>query len=1001
MALDERLCSPFKDADGRLTEWLGMNFDIKVRKMEELALKRKEQLLELALTAAGAGTWSFNISTNSFKASGRTKQLYGLCPQLSMTSDQFVDALHGDDCTTLCAAIKRAGDCGEPFQRNVRIPLTDGSNRWLSVTGERFIEAGRKVIVGLVQDITERIELELKLKESEERYRSFFTTVAMGTVIVASDGRILDANDRFCQITGYARDELIGKLTVRDLTYEGEREQDWHTASRYFAGELPTYIAEKRYRRKDGSICWIRVNAAAIKDKCGVIIRSAGVVEDITASKRALDTLRNSEERYRTLVEKTGAVTWSCPPSGKNMVSDPSWMLFSGQTNEEAMGDGWSRVLHPDDVNLANQRWREALTRGEALRTELRFRRRDGEWRWMDVSGVPVKNTESEIVEWIGINTDITERKEAEVALQQFRNLAETSAQFIGLCGLDLLPTFINAAGLEMVGLESMEEARKIPIFEFFDQADREDYRTRIFPALVRDGQIAVEVRFRNFATGVPFWVHHTVNALKNHQGQVTGYATVTFDLTESRRSRAALLEQEKKYGAFVTAFSDVIFRLSPDWTTLYELRGNGLIADTREPTTGWLDKYIPQAEEAVFINTLRRAVERKYLFALEHRLLTVAGSAEWFETRAAPILDDNGDIVEWIGTSKHVGVLRQAQDELRQSEERLRLALGAGKMAVWDWHLETDTVLWNEEHYKILGYEPHSLTPSYRAWIDRVLPADALEVEAAIRQCLEAGSNYTAQFRVLGLNDEERWVEAHGRIERYPNLKPQRLYGVIFDITERKRTESYQRYLLTEVNHRSKNLLSVILAIAQQTAHDEKPSTFYSNFAGRLKGLAASQDLLVESEWQGVALAALVNSQLQHIEKKRLRVEGPECYLLPSAAQTIGMSLHELGTNAIKYEALLKESGTIDLSWKIRPAGPASKSHLVISWSENCGEPILRPSHKGFGYTVTVEMPEHLLGAKVELSFPTGGVNWTLEVPIENILEQKPTQFGNSECAF
>jgi PAS domain S-box-containing protein len=141
---------------------------------------------------------------------------------------------------------------------------------------------------------------------------------------------------------------------------------------------------------------------------------------------------------------------------------------------------------------------------------------------------------------------------------------------------------------------------------------------------------------------------------------------------------------------------------------------------------------------------------------------------------------------------------------------------------------------------------------------------------------------------------------------------------GTIRDITERKRHEEQIGLLMREVNHRAKNMLAVVMAVARQTLAST-PQEFISRFGERIKALAVSQDLLVKNEWRGVPIEELVRSQLAHFSDligTRIELHGPSLLISASAAQTIGMTLHELATNAGKYGALSNGDGQLQIEW-------------------------------------------------------------------------------------
>ncbi|HKD31753.1 MAG TPA: PAS domain S-box protein [Xanthobacteraceae bacterium] len=212
---------------------------------------------------------------------------------------------------------------------------------------------------------------------------------------------------------------------------------------------------------------------------------------------------------------------------------------------------------------------------------------------------------------------------------------------------------------------------------------------------------------------------------------------------------------------------------------------------------------------------------------------------------------------------------------------------------------------------------------------------------------------------------------------------------AVVRDITERKRAEAQVKLLMSEVNHRAKNILSVVQALAHQTDATSSQE-FISRFDERIHSPSASHDLLVKSEWRNVPFAELVRAQLAHfggLLESRIVVRGPDLRITSAAAQVIGMALHELATNAAKYGALSTPGGCVEIVWSLEEDG-AGGHRFTMEWIESGGPTVVTPTRRGFGWTVLCQMTNASLEADVTLEYAPTGVVWHLECPADRVRE-------------
>jgi PAS domain S-box-containing protein len=337
---------------------------------------------------------------------------------------------------------------------------------------------------------------------------------------------------------------------------------------------------------------------------------------------------------------------------------------------------------------------------------------------------------------------------------------------------------------------------------------------------------------------------------------------------------------------------------------------------------------------------------------------------------------------------------LTEANRQLRDSEARYRTALAAGRMGTWETDLVARTRLWTKEGMALFGLD----LPDGRGHVGgdddeyaSTLHPDDRHLVQKFHELADRQDSFTSEYRVVWPDGTTLWLRGRGQVvARTPDGKAQRLVSIVTDVTERKVAEDHIQFLMHEISHRSKNLLMVIQSIARRTARTAGTMEEFENrFERRLQGLAASHDVLVSKNWHGAPLVELVRQQLVPfigIHSSRFELAGPDVVVTAEAAQAIGLAIHELATNAIKYGALSAPSGRVSISWAFEADADASPQ-LVLNWIERGGPPASPPSRKGFGHVVIGEMVERSLNGKVTMDFAAEGLTWRVSIPAANLV--------------
>ncbi len=321
----------------------------------------------------------------------------------------------------------------------------------------------------------------------------------------------------------------------------------------------------------------------------------------------------------------------------------------------------------------------------------------------------------------------------------------------------------------------------------------------------------------------------------------------------------------------------------------------------------------------------------------------------------------------------------RAAENELRESEERFRLMSENAPVMIWmsdhDGHcLHLNRMLrefWGVSEEGIAGF----------SWAQTTHPDDFAEVGRAMMQAMAERRPCTIVGRYRrALDGAYHVLQTHAQPRLSASGDLLGMIGVNIDISERQRADAQRELLLAELNHRVKNTLAVVQAMANQTFRGvaREPRQAFEN---RLLALAAAHNLLTASNWENAALWDIARDALHadDVYQSRVDISGPRVLLPPREALAVAMALHELTTNAVKYGALSNDKGRVALAWS-RGGGDAPL--LRIDWNESGGPPVEAPSRRGFGSVLLERSLQEDLRGTVELDYRPAGLSCVIELP-------------------
>ena len=364
-----------------------------------------------------------------------------------------------------------------------------------------------------------------------------------------------------------------------------------------------------------------------------------------------------------------------------------------------------------------------------------------------------------------------------------------------------------------------------------------------------------------------------------------------------------------------------------------------------------------------------------------EYRIRRPDGAIRWIYGRGRVVRNERGEPIRYSGVDIDITERKAAELAKRDSDARLRLALDAASLAVWEVG-PGGKIKGSPELNRLLGIEP-GVEITRELFQSRQVPGEQERLREAAQKALAAGQkNFQAEFRLLASSGEVRWFLLRADLQFDDESNPNGAIGVIMDVTDRKAAEERQHLLMRELDHRVKNTLATVQAISHQTfrAVDHIP-TAITTFNARLAALANAHGVLTSASWRAADVVEIVSAALQPFrdpERDRFTVAGPSVFLSPQLALSLAMTLHELCTNAAKYGALAVPAGSVQLTWEIGGSPP----RLTMRWREAGGPPVAAPKKTGFGSRLITGGLAH--AGRVRLDYAAEGVVCTIDIALE-----------------
>ncbi len=897
----------------------------------------------------------------------------------------------------------------------------DGRTFPVEITAGAFTYDGSDYTMSLVRGIAERKQaeeqraiLEFALESVHEG--AFLADIATGT-------RLLYVNAAACRSLGYSREELL-QMSIpdidADLTLEQLRER--------FSGQRGPLVFEARHKAKDGRIFPVEIKASYFE--YGGKLYGISIATCIEERKRVEEERRQAEGQ-RIMLEfaldhvQEGAFLIDAE-NARIVYANAEAACSLGYSREELLGLSVAEI----DPDYSLERFRREFRTGrQPVVFESRHRSKDGSvfpieitWSYFKFAGRRFG---------VALARDITERKLAEeeqrragerrAILELAMNNVEEAAFLLSHEGRFL---YVNEAACRSLGYDRSELLRMAvreidPDFsrEVWDRAFRGDMHSMTLETRhkCKDGRIfPVEIkwiRFEHVGSQYGLALASDISERKREEARRAAHLRHFEAMDRVNRAIQGAPDIERMMENVLDAVLDV-FDCDRAWIvcpgdqqavmerTKQEYPGAlalGLEIPVHAPSLrtalgaegpkqyqeeeGWLATDLAKRLQVKSLMSMAiyPKVDKPWLFGL-HRC---SAKRIWSPEEETLFKEIGIRVCDALTSFLALRILRQEEQKYHEIFDNVSDSLCLLDIAPSGRLLLADM---NPGAERITGIPKAEAVGKF---VEEVVPQKMAASNLPFAwKCIESGEPLTFE-EDIEFPAGPRSVHTTFLPVRNEHGSIHRLIIINRDITQKKAHEKHLHLLMREINHRAKNLLSVVQAVVRLTAGQGTPELFEQRLNERIAALASNHDLLVKNEWRGVEMCALARAQFAHFKDllgTRVFLRGPDALLKPSASQALGMALHELLTNAGKYGALSCASGCVDLEWDFTSS--AGDRCFKIRWGERGGPPPAEPRHLGFGHRVMVQMTEYALDAQVSLTFPRAGLVWELIAPAASVLE-------------